>query len=80
MDPKKVEAVLEWEEPRSVKEVQSFLGFANFYRRFIRKYSKVVTPLTDLLKKENQKKFPLEGKEKRAFENLKLAFTSVPIL
>jgi hypothetical protein len=80
MDPKKVEAVLEWEEPRNVKEVQSFLGFANFYRRFIKEYSKVVSPLTDLLKKENQKKFPLKEEEKKAFEILKLAFTSAPIL
>jgi len=38
----KVEAVLNWEEPRSVSETQSFLGFANFYRHFIKNYSRIV--------------------------------------
>ena len=44
MDPTKVATVLEWEEPQNVKDVQSFLGFANFYRRFIEGYSKIVAP------------------------------------
>jgi hypothetical protein len=46
MDPKKVDAVLSWPTPKSVYDIQIFLGFANFYRRFIRAYSKVTTPLT----------------------------------
>src|SRR5258705_3725182 len=50
MDPAKVEAVLNWETPGSVKDVQCFLGFANFYRRFIHKYSNLCQPLFNLLR------------------------------
>ena len=52
MDPKKVSCVLGWETPKNVTDVQCFLGFANFYRRFMKDYSKVVTPLTRMTKKE----------------------------
>ena len=48
MDPGKVSAILEWPEPRKVKDIQSFLGFVNFYRRFISNYSKITVPLTRL--------------------------------
>ena len=48
MDPSKVSTILEWPEPRKVKDIQSFLGFANFYRRFISDYSKITVPLTHL--------------------------------
>ena len=51
MDPAKVSAILDWLVPCSVKEVQSFLGFANFYRKFIRDYSSLATPLTTLTRK-----------------------------
>ena len=46
MDPLKIESILEWPVPRSVKGVQSFLGFANFYRKFIDSYSRLAAPLT----------------------------------
>ena len=46
----KVEAVLEWKTPASLTEVQSFLGFANFYRRFVKDYSRIARPLTELTK------------------------------
>jgi len=52
MSEDNVTAVLEWETPKTLKEVQSFLGFANFYRRFIRDYSRVAQPLTELTKKD----------------------------
>src|SRR5919199_1856983 len=51
MDPEKVKAVMEWEVPKSVRDVQCFLGFANFYRRFIQNYSGIYQPLFNLLKK-----------------------------
>lgn len=49
----KIKAIQEWPIPTSTKEVQAFLGFANFYRRFIVDYSKVVLPLIALTKKDN---------------------------
>ena len=51
MDPAKVQTILEWQTPSSVRDVQRFLRFANFYRKFIWKYSRIVLPLTQLTKK-----------------------------
>ena len=50
MDPEKVSAVYNWEIPKTIQDVQCFLGFANFYRRFIEGYSRICTPLFNLLK------------------------------
>ena len=52
MNAKKVSAIVEWPAPAKVLELRSFLGLANYYRRFICGYSKLVNPLTDLLKKD----------------------------
>ncbi|RAL60705.1 hypothetical protein DID88_010023 [Monilinia fructigena] len=52
MDPEKVTAITSWEQPLSVKDLQRFLGFANFYRRFIKDFSKICRPLNDLLRKD----------------------------
>ena len=54
IDPKKFGAILEWLAPTNVKEVQSFLGFANFYRRFIKDYSRIAGPLTELTYKDKE--------------------------
>ena len=54
MDPKKVEAILDWSAPTNVNEVQSFLGFANFYRRFIKDYSRIAGLLTELTYKDKE--------------------------
>jgi transposase InsO family protein len=78
MDPSKVQAVLDWQTPSSVRDVQCFLGFANFYRKFIKDYSKIVMPLTELTKKNRT--FTWNVSAARSFDNLKKAFTSAPIL
>jgi hypothetical protein len=51
MDPSKLEGILDWPAPKTVKEVQSFLGFGNFYCRFIKGFSHLAHPLNDLLKR-----------------------------
>jgi len=78
MDQAKVKAIQDWPEPRKIKDIQSFLGFANFYRRFIPHYSDIVIPLTRLTRKSNTWNF--DDKCRDAFNGLKKAFTSAPIL
>ena len=52
VDPEKVEAVMSWERPKSVFEICSFLGLAEYYRRFIEDFSRIATPMTRLTRKE----------------------------
>ncbi|MGH7240161.1 MAG: hypothetical protein ACREHG_08900, partial [Candidatus Saccharimonadales bacterium] len=52
MDPSKVSAGLNWPTPWNIKDIQSFLGFANFYCCFIADYSRIVKPLTNLTRKD----------------------------
>jgi transposase InsO family protein len=81
MEASRISTITEWRAPGSVRELQTFLGFANFYRRFIAGYSRMSAPLSNLLKKDHQThsfKFPPEAEE--AFKALKKAFTSAPIL
>ena len=52
MDPKKVEAVMSWERPKSVFEIRSFLGLARYYRRLIEDFSRLAAPMTKLTRKE----------------------------
>ncbi|KAK3517158.1 hypothetical protein QTP86_019099, partial [Hemibagrus guttatus] len=79
MDVVKVQAVTEWPAPNSVRELQRFLGFANFYRRFIRNYSSVAGPLTSLLRGK-PKKLTWTDPARSAFQQLKNCFTTAPIL
>lgn len=77
MDPKKVESVRAWREPTKKREVQSFLGFCNFFRRFIRGFSGVAKPLTALTGKGD---WVWTGKEQAAFEELKRRIAEEPVL
>ena len=78
MDRQKVKAVLEWPPPSTRKELQSFLGFANFYRRFIKNYGSLAAPLTALT--STAVKFIWSSAAEGAFRVLKQRFTSAPIL
>ena len=78
MDPVKVAGVAEWPLPTRKKEVQSFLGFANFYRRFIEGFSHHARPLFDLTKKDVVWQWGEE--QQKAFDELKSRITSSPVL
>jgi hypothetical protein len=78
MDPSKIQAVQDWPKLNNVKDVQSFIGFANFYRRFIKNYSTIINPLTNLIRKHV--KFIWDDNVQNSFDILKKAFVSAPIL
>jgi len=78
MDQAKVKTIQDWPEPRKVRDIQSFLGFANFYRHFIFNYSDIVVPLTRLTRKGIP--FQFTDKAQEAFNLLKEAFTTAPVL
>ena len=84
METSRVDTIADWPEPKSFHDLQVFLGFANFYRRFIEGYSRVVKPLTDMLKgmQAGRKHGPFEWTEsqKTAFAALKARFTAQPML
>jgi hypothetical protein len=78
VDPKKVSAVQDWPVPLGVPQLRSFLGLANYFRKFIQAYSTIVTPLTSL----TASKVPWEwdAKCQKAFEEVKTALTKAPVL
>ncbi|KAM4067998.1 integrase core domain-containing protein [Hirsutella rhossiliensis] len=78
VDPEKVQAIQQWQRPRSVKGVRSFLGFANYYRQFIPRFSNIAAPLTALTKKDAV--FAWSKECDKAFEELKALLTSAPVL
>jgi hypothetical protein len=78
MDPEKVEAITSWPVPRSIHDIRVFLGLANFYRRFILNFSKAAAPITALLRKN--RRFQWTPEAQSAFESLRTAFTTAPIL
>jgi len=78
MEKEKVKGVLEWPMPKSVKDVQKFLGLANYYCQFIEGFATVVRPLYNLVKKD--KKWERTEKEEKVFKKLKERFTKEPVL
>src|ERR1700678_2473355 len=78
MDPAKVTGVSEWPIPTTTKEVQLFLGFVNFYRRFIEGFSHIARPLFNLT--QNNSDFHWSSDKQSAFDILKDRITSTPIL
>jgi hypothetical protein len=78
VDPSKVKDILEWKPPTTVHQVQSFLGLVGYYCRFILDFSKIVKPITSLLK--NDTKFNWSSRCNEAFEQLKVLLTTAPLL
>lgn len=78
MDPQKVAAVLEWPAPTDRKAVQRFVGFANFYWKFIKNFSGIISAITLLTKQHVPFRWSTEAQT--SFEQLKALFTSAPIL
>lgn len=81
MNPKKFSTIVDWPLPTTVKKIQSFLGFTNFYRHFIHHYADMVLPLNALTTNLGKSAFKgLTDAAKDAFEKLKTAFTTAPVL
>ena len=77
MEQEKIKAVKEWKTPTKVKDVESFLGFANFYQCFIQNFSHITKPLNEL---KGKKEWKWDEEHQRAFEKLKDKITSQPVL
>jgi len=78
MEKEKVKGVLEWPTPKCVKDVQKFLGLANYYCRFIQGFAFIARLLYDTVKKD--RKWEWMEKQEKAFEELKKKFTQEPVL
>jgi len=76
-DPKKIEVIAQWPEPKTQREVRSFLGLTGFYRRFIKGYALLSKALTELLKKDG---FEWNPEAAIAFQKLKAALMTAPVL
>ena len=81
MNPKKFNTISEWPMPKTITQIQSFLGFTNFYPQFIHHYFELAIPLHSLTTKKAKETFNgLTEAAKHAFNQLKLAFTTAPVL
>jgi len=79
IDDRKVKAILDWELPKSVPALRSFLGLASYYCKFIKNFAKIATPLTNLLKKSSET-YEWEDACNEAFETLKGILVKAPVL
>lgn len=75
-DPKKIDMMMEWPIPKDLKALRGFLGLTGYYRRFVKDYSKIARPLTQLLKKDG---FHWNQEAQSSFEKLKF-MAELPIL
>ena len=78
MEKEKVRGVLEWPTPKCIKDVQKFLGLANYYRRFVKDFAEIARPMHRLVQK--QEKWNWGSEQEEAFGKLKRIFTSEPVL
>jgi hypothetical protein len=72
MDPAKIQAVKEWEQPKNLRNVYAFIGFANFYQQFIKGFAQMAQPLHDLTKKDVAWRWT--SAEQQAFQLIKDVF------
>ena len=78
MEKEKVQGVIEWPVLKDVKDIQKFLGLANYYRWFVKDFAKIARPLHEMMRKEN--KWNWGERQQKAFEELKERFTTEPVL
>jgi len=78
MEKEKVDRVLSWPEPKNVKDIRKFLGLANYYRRFIKDFTRVARPINMLTRKDVKWQWGVE--QQKAFNKLKRVFTTKPVL
>jgi len=78
MEEGKVDGVLSWPEPKNVKDVRKFLGLANYYRRFIKDFTRVARPINMLMRKDVKWQWGVE--QQKVFNELKKVFTTKPVL
>ena len=76
--PQKIKAIVNWKPPTNVSEVRSFLGLIGYYRKFVEGFSKIATPLTNLLK--NDQKFEWSNTYQHSFEELRQRLTTTLVL
>lgn len=77
MDGDKIRSIVEWKTPRNLRELRGFLGLTGYYRKFVKHYAQIAGPLTAQLKKEN---YGWTGEATAAFQNLKTAMNTAPVL
>ncbi|XP_071687650.1 uncharacterized mitochondrial protein AtMg00860-like [Rutidosis leptorrhynchoides] len=78
VDPSKIEAIMNWNSPKTLTEIKSLLGLAGYYRRFIKDFSKIAGPLTKLTRKDVT--FRWSDEQENAFQTLKRLFCQAPVL
>jgi hypothetical protein len=77
VDPDKIKAITEWPKPKNISKLRGFLGLTGYYRRFIKNYAHLTTPLSNLLKKNS---FKWDNNAEECFETLKRVMSSTPVL
>lgn len=78
VDPAKIESIMNWERPKSPTKVRSFMGLAGYYRRFVKDFAKIASPLTKLTRKNE--KYEWNDKCEESFQELKKRLVTAPIL
>jgi len=76
-DPTKIEAMINWSSPRTLKTLRGFSGLTRYYQKFVKGYGGIVAPLTGILRKNS---FEWNNRAEEAFKNLKVMMSTPPVL